>query len=233
MSDSDVNCGNGGGSDTFFGLRIASVFIIWAGSTFGAMFPVLARRTSLVNVPKWLFECVLSHPHLSVGQRADFLISLSQLCKIFRFRCHRAFFLRFMFDAEHERELRCIMITDRNGLYSSSKPCSRRTRRRRALSVTRMARVCKWFFVASAARASISSIDSFVKPYALALALLSIFSIFIVELAAFRIGTAKLAKLGIAHGTSTYITARPAEKSSPPNSGQSTDAVFLFLSHRP
>lgn len=38
------------------------------------------------------------------------------------------------------------------------------------------------------------------KPYALALALLSIFSIFIVELMAFRIGTAKLQKLGIHHG---------------------------------
>lgn len=59
MSDSDdVNCGSGGGSDTYFGLRIASVFIIWAGSSFGAMFPVLAKRTSLVNPPKWLFECV-------------------------------------------------------------------------------------------------------------------------------------------------------------------------------
>ncbi|KAI0046478.1 Zinc/iron permease [Auriscalpium vulgare] len=37
------------------------------------------------------------------------------------------------------------------------------------------------------------------QPYALALALLSIFFIFIVELLAFRIGTAKLKKLGISH----------------------------------
>ena len=40
------------------------------------------------------------------------------------------------------------------------------------------------------------------QPYALALALLSAFSIFIVELFAFRIGTAKLKKLGIHHGMS-------------------------------
>ncbi|THU92720.1 Zinc/iron permease, partial [Dendrothele bispora CBS 962.96] len=37
------------------------------------------------------------------------------------------------------------------------------------------------------------------QPYALALCLLSIFSIFIVELTAFRWGTAKLAKLGLSH----------------------------------
>jgi solute carrier family 39 (zinc transporter), member 1/2/3 len=38
------------------------------------------------------------------------------------------------------------------------------------------------------------------QPYALALALLSSFSIFIVEVIAFRIGTAKLKELGIHHG---------------------------------
>lgn len=66
MSDSDeVNCGSGGGSDAFLGLRIASVFIIWAGSSFGAVFPVLARQSTLVNVPKWLFEWVLILIHSS------------------------------------------------------------------------------------------------------------------------------------------------------------------------
>ena len=40
----------------------------------------------------------------------------------------------------------------------------------------------------------------FVKPYALALCLLSIFAIFLLELVAFRWGTAKLAKLGKTHG---------------------------------
>ena len=43
------------------------------------------------------------------------------------------------------------------------------------------------------------------QPYPLALALLSAFSIFIVELFAFRIGTAKLKKLGVHHGTSSHF----------------------------
>ncbi len=38
------------------------------------------------------------------------------------------------------------------------------------------------------------------QPYAFAFCLLSIFVIFIVELIAFRWGTAKLAKLGLSHG---------------------------------
>ncbi|KAH9852172.1 ZIP zinc/iron transport family [Lenzites betulinus] len=46
--DDEVNCGSGGGDTAFTGLRIASVFIIMATSLFGALFPVLARRT------KWL-----------------------------------------------------------------------------------------------------------------------------------------------------------------------------------
>lgn len=41
----------------------------------------------------------------------------------------------------------------------------------------------------------------FTQPYALGISLCSIFMIFIVELIAFRWGTAKLAKLGIVHGT--------------------------------
>jgi len=39
-----------------------------------------------------------------------------------------------------------------------------------------------------------------IQPYALALALLSSFVIFIVEIIAFRFGTAKLKKIGIHHG---------------------------------
>jgi len=40
-----------------------------------------------------------------------------------------------------------------------------------------------------------------VYPYALALAMLSIFSIFIIEIIAFRVGTAKLKKIGAGHGS--------------------------------
>ena len=55
-----VECGSGGGDDSSFGLRIASVFIILVGSTSGALFPVLAKRSSWLNVPKPIFEFVLS-----------------------------------------------------------------------------------------------------------------------------------------------------------------------------
>ena len=57
MSDA-VHCGSGGGDDSSFGLRIASVFIILVGSTSGALFPVLAKRSSWLNVPKPIFEFV-------------------------------------------------------------------------------------------------------------------------------------------------------------------------------
>lgn len=58
----DINCGSGGGSDTSFGVRIASVFIILATSMSGALFPVLARRSTWLRVPKPVFEFVSSPP---------------------------------------------------------------------------------------------------------------------------------------------------------------------------
>ncbi|KAG6861081.1 hypothetical protein C0995_004180 [Termitomyces sp. Mi166 len=54
MSDDD--CSFSGGPDNLLGLRIGSVFIILANSTAGALFPVLARRTSWLNVPKAAYE---------------------------------------------------------------------------------------------------------------------------------------------------------------------------------
>ena len=59
MSDA-LDCGSGGGDDSSFGLRIASVFIILVGSMTGALFPVLAKRSSWLHVPKPIFEFVLS-----------------------------------------------------------------------------------------------------------------------------------------------------------------------------
>ncbi|KAK0489108.1 Zinc/iron permease [Armillaria novae-zelandiae] len=53
-----LNCGSGGGADTFFGLRVASIFIISACSTFGALFPVLVKSSSWLYVPKSVFENV-------------------------------------------------------------------------------------------------------------------------------------------------------------------------------
>lgn len=58
-SDPDApNCGSGGGSDDHFHLRIAAVFIILVGYMTGALFPVLARRSSWLHVPKAVFEYV-------------------------------------------------------------------------------------------------------------------------------------------------------------------------------
>lgn len=37
-------------------LRVASIFIILVGSSSGALFPVLARRSSCLRVPKAVFE---------------------------------------------------------------------------------------------------------------------------------------------------------------------------------
>lgn len=52
------DCGNGGGADTFTGLRIGSVFIILATSSFGAFFPVLTKRSKWLKVPTYVFESV-------------------------------------------------------------------------------------------------------------------------------------------------------------------------------
>ena len=54
--EEEVNCGEGGGDDAYLGLRIASVFIILVGSTFGALFPVLAKRAKWLTIPKSVFE---------------------------------------------------------------------------------------------------------------------------------------------------------------------------------
>jgi len=53
-----LDCGSGGGGDTYLNLRIASIFIIMAGSLSGALFPVLAKRSTWLHVPKSVFECV-------------------------------------------------------------------------------------------------------------------------------------------------------------------------------
>ncbi|KAF8813469.1 ZIP zinc/iron transport family [Phlegmacium glaucopus] len=56
MSNADINCGSGGGADTSFHLRIASVFIILVSSTSGALFPVVAKRSTWLHIPRPLFD---------------------------------------------------------------------------------------------------------------------------------------------------------------------------------
>lgn len=130
MSSSDINCGSGGGADTYTGLRIASIFIILVGSGFGALFPVLARRSSWLHVPAPVYEFA-KYFGSGVIIATAFIHLLSP------------------------------------GISELTSPC---------LSPA-------WQ----------------VYPYALALAMLSLFSIFVVELVAFRWGTAKLAALGVVH----------------------------------
>ncbi|KIJ14870.1 hypothetical protein PAXINDRAFT_169551 [Paxillus involutus ATCC 200175] len=130
MSSSDLNCGNGGGADSYTNLRIASVFIVLIGSSFGALFPVLAKKTQWVKVPDAVFDFA---KYFGSGV----IIATS--------------FIHLLSPA----------------LDELSSPC---------LSPA-------WLEY----------------PYALAFAMLSLFSIFIIELVAFRWGTAKLAALGIKH----------------------------------
>ncbi|KAK0239067.1 ZIP-like iron-zinc transporter [Armillaria nabsnona] len=129
--DDDVpNCGPGGGADTFFGLRVASIFIILVGSTFGALFPVLAKNSSWLHVPKSVFDFA-KYFGSGVIIATAFIHLLSPALDALSSDC----------------------LADGWQAY----------------------------------------------PYALALCMLSIFSIFIVELIAFRWGTQKLAEIGMRH----------------------------------
>ncbi|KAK0489107.1 Zinc/iron permease [Armillaria novae-zelandiae] len=128
--DDSLNCGSGGGADTFFGLRVASIFIILIGSTFGALFPVLVKSSSWLHVPKSIFD-----------------------------------FAKYFGSG-------VIIATAFIHLLSPALD---------ALSSDCLA--AGWQ----------------VYPYALALCMLSIFSIFILELVAFRWGTRKLAEIGMRH----------------------------------
>ncbi|KAI0076574.1 ZIP-like iron-zinc transporter [Panus rudis PR-1116 ss-1] len=130
--DDEVNCGSGGGSDELFGLRVASIFIILIGSMFGALFPVLARRS------KWLSARI---PH-----------GLFDFAKYFGSGVIIATAFIHLLDP---------------ALDALGSPCL----------------TGGWTDY----------------PWALAIALVSIFMIFIVEIIAFRWGTATLAKIGLSH----------------------------------
>jgi len=59
MSAEPINCGSGGGDGSNLDLRIAAIFVILITSSSGALFPILAKRSSgLQVVPKCIFECV-------------------------------------------------------------------------------------------------------------------------------------------------------------------------------
>jgi hypothetical protein len=76
MSSTQQNCGSGGGDDRFFGLRVASVFIILIGSAFGAFFPIISARTKWLSIPPWLYKygsfLIYQRLHLIVPSFAKF-----------------------------------------------------------------------------------------------------------------------------------------------------------------
>jgi solute carrier family 39 (zinc transporter), member 1/2/3 len=108
---SDLNCGSGGGADTYHGLRIASVFIILVGSTFGALFPVLARRTSWLHVPKAVFEYAYDltiYPDVNAS---------SSFAKYFGSGVIVSFVSKVIRDLPNN-----LSTQDRNGLHSLAQP---------------------------------------------------------------------------------------------------------------
>ncbi|KAF5336162.1 hypothetical protein D9611_006357 [Ephemerocybe angulata] len=114
----------------FMNLRIAAIFIVLVGSTTGALFPVLARRSTWLQVPKSVFDFA-KYFGSGVIIATAFIHLLAPALEALGSEC----------------------LSDGWKEY----------------------------------------------PYALALCMLSIFSIFVIELVAFRWGTTKLAKLGKSH----------------------------------
>ncbi|KAI0825530.1 Zinc/iron permease [Irpex lacteus] len=127
----DTTCGDST-SSTDLPLRIASIFVILVGASFGALFPVLSRRTKFLRsrIPKGVFDTA-KYFGSGVIIATAFIHLLSPAIEELGSPC--------LSPAWHE------------------------------------------------------------YPYALGLALISIFTIFLVELVAMRWGTAKLAALGISH----------------------------------
>ncbi|KAJ7117455.1 ZIP-like iron-zinc transporter [Mycena epipterygia] len=152
MSSDSETCGAIRRPDTLMGLRVASVFIVLVCATTGTLFPVLARRSKWLHVPKSVFDFA-KYFGSGVIIATAFIHLLSP------------------------------------GLAELSSPC---------LSPA-------WLEY----------------PYALALCLMSIFSIFILELVAFRWGTAKLEKIGLnhdphGHHTGSHAAHGPEGDETPP-----------------
>ncbi|KAJ6582065.1 ZIP-like iron-zinc transporter [Mycena capillaripes] len=136
-SDSEDSCTAIRNPNTYMHLRVASVFIVLVCATTGTLFPVLARRSKWLHVPKSVFDFA-KYFGSGVIIATAFIHLLSP------------------------------------GLEELSSPCL----------------APGWSEY----------------PYALALCLLSIFSIFILELVAFRWGTSKLEKLGLRHDPHGHYT---------------------------
>lgn len=126
----ELLCGEGGGSEDFLGLRIASIFIIMVGSMFGALFPIFAKRSQWLHVPTSVFDFA-KYFGSGVVIATAFIHLLDPALKALESEC----------------------LSESWSEY----------------------------------------------PYALSLCMASVLGIFVVELVAFRLGTARLAKLGLEH----------------------------------
>ncbi|KAE9392950.1 ZIP-like iron-zinc transporter [Gymnopus androsaceus JB14] len=140
------DCSSSNPGDALLGLRIASIFIIYIGSSFGALFPVLARRSKYIQCAQIVVRVCgrdflrdRSNHHLSFAKYFGSGVIIATA------------FIHLLSPALDELGSSCL--SDAWSEY----------------------------------------------PYALALCLLSIFSIFIIELVAFRWGTSILAKIGMHH----------------------------------
>ncbi|KAJ7066147.1 ZIP-like iron-zinc transporter [Mycena amicta] len=157
---SDPDCGASHNANSFLQLRVASVFIVLVCATAGTLFPVLARRSKWLHVPKSVFDFA-KYFGSGVIIATAFIHLLAP------------------------------------GLEELSSPCL--------------------------------SPGWAEYPYALALCLLSIFSIFILELVAFRWGTAKLESIGLRHDphghyTGSHAAHGPEGSQTPPKTPSDIEA---------
>ncbi|KAF8534140.1 Zinc/iron permease [Trichophaea hybrida] len=53
--DAPISCATGNDFDGALGLRIASVFVILFSSSFGALFPIVAKKNPSLRIPPWAF----------------------------------------------------------------------------------------------------------------------------------------------------------------------------------
>ncbi|KAJ7905981.1 ZIP-like iron-zinc transporter [Mycena leptocephala] len=154
---SDDSCTAATNPNTYMPLRVASVFVVLVCATTGTLFPVLARRSKWLHVPKSVFDFA-KYFGSGVIIATAFIHLLSP------------------------------------ALDELSSPCLGP----------------RWAEY----------------PYALALCMLSIFAIFILELIAFRWGTAKLEKLGLRHDphghyTGSHAAHGPEGTQTPPKESES------------
>ncbi|KAJ7580254.1 ZIP-like iron-zinc transporter [Mycena floridula] len=171
-----VECGFPQDGQSYFALRVASVFIILFTSTLGAIFPILAKRSRWVNAPKAVFQFV-KYFGSGVIVRLQIRVSVSP-------------YLALQIATAFIHLLSPALTT----LGSQCLPK-----------------------------------DWSAFPYAIVLCLFSIFSIFIIELVAFRWGTTKLAQARISNEVLTLTEPGPSKPYYNSNITQITGVAVLEI----